>query len=1000
MHDDSTLVLGRIRRFVSERITPANHRASVPLAVSAWQTPGEPVAFGEAVTGGFEPFALGTPWGKPWSTVWFHVTGAVPTEWADELNAGMRAEVVVDLGFQGAMPGFQAEALVWSPDGVIVKGIEPRNNHVRVGGAGDVVDLFIEAAANPDIGGGWSFAPTPLGDQLTAGEAPLYTLRRVDLVLRDDEVAALLSEVAALSGMLDHLTPPTSIRGAEILRALERMVDAMDSDAKGSVAAGRAALRDVLARPAHASAHRITAVGHAHIDSAWLWPVRETKRKVARTFANVLSLMDSEPHLVFAASSAQQYAWVKQDYPELFERIRARVAEGRFVPVGGMWVESDTNLPGGEALARQFVAGQSFFLKEFGVEAREVWLPDSFGYSAALPQIAAAAGAEYLLTQKISWNDTNRFPHHTFRWEGIDGTRILTHFPPVDTYNSELSPADLARAERKYAEKGRANSSLVPFGFGNGGGGPTREMIMAGRIAADLEGSPTVRMASPLAFFQAAQDEYTNPPVWTGELYLELHRGTYTSQARVKRGNRRSEHLLREAELWATQATVRTGAAYPYGELERIWHTVLLNQFHDILPGSSIAWVSRVAEEEYARIERDLDDLIGKALGQLGSGDVVGAANAGPFAHGGVAPGAIGAATVAAPAGVTREGDRIVLQNEHARFEIDATGRVVSAVHLSTGRETVPPGQYLAELQLFRDTPRAWDAWDIDVDYRKSQRVLAAPTSVDIDGATVVVAHQVGSSRIEMRMVLPDDAPILQIETLVEWHERQRLLKLAIPVDVHTDRAASEIQFGHIHRPITENTSWDVARFETSAHRWVHVGEAGFGVAVANDAIYGHDVTRQPRAGGGVFVLVRQSLLRAPLFPDPEADQGRHRFTSTVTLGATIADAVREGYRVNLPLRSCSGDAVEPLVTLDNPAIVVEAIKLAEDRSGDVIVRLYESLGGRATGRLFLGFDAGEVYQTDLLERRLPASTTTWSPEQRYLSLRPFQLVTLRVAHA
>jgi alpha-mannosidase len=506
-------------------------------------------------------------------------------------------------------------------------------------------------------------------------------------------------------------------------------------------------------------------------------------------------------------------------------------------------------------------------------------------------------------------------------------------------------------------------------------------------------------MGSPLAFFQAARDEYIDPPVWTGELYLEFHRGTYTSHARVKRGNRRSEHLLREAELWATQATVRTGAAYPYDELERMWHTVLLNQFHDILPGSSIAWVSRVAEEEYAQVERDLDDLIGSALSRLGDGDAVGVANAGPFARRGVAPGAVGTGTAPTPAAVTREGDRIVLHNEHARFEVDGSGRVVSAVHLPSGREAVPPGQYLAELQLFRDTPRAWDAWDIDVDYRKSQSVLAAPTSVDIDAATVVVVHHVGSSRIEMRLLLPDDAPILQIETLVEWHERQRLLKLAFPVDVHTDRATSEIQFGHIHRPITENTSWDVARFETSAHRWVHVGEAGFGVAIGNDATYGHDVTRQPRTGGGVFVLVRQSLLRAPLFPDPEADQGEHRFTSSVTLGATIADAVREGYRVNLPLRRCSGRAVEPLMTLDNPAIVVEAVKLAEDRSGDVIVRLYEALGGRAAGGLSLGFDAGEIYETDLLERRLPTSTT-WSPEQRYLSLRPFQLVTLRVAHA
>jgi alpha-mannosidase len=1001
VHDDSRLVRDRIRRFLTERITPAIHGASVPLTVTAREVPGEPIPFAEAVAGRFEPFTVGTPWGRPWSTVWFQVSGAVPREWAEDLANGRRAEVLVDLGFNAAMPGFQAEGLVWSPDGSLVKGIEPRNNHVPAGKAGAPVHFYLEAAANPDLSGGWSFAPTPLGDRQTAGDAPLYAMRRVELVLRDGEVAALVAEITALSGLLDHLTPASSIRGAEILRALERMVDAMDPwDVRSTVAAGRAALREVLDRPAHASAHRMTAVGHAHIDSAWLWPVRETRRKVARTFANVLSLMDSEPGFVFAASSAQQYAWIKQAYPELFERIRARVAEGRFVPVGGMWVESDTNLPGGEALVRQFVAGKSFFLREFGVECREVWLPDSFGYTGALPQIAAAAGAEYLLTQKISWNETNIFPHHTFRWEGIDGTRIFTHFPPVETYNSELSAVDLARAEHKYAEKGRANSSLVPFGFGNGGGGPTREMLAAGRIAADLEGAPRVRMAAPIDFFRAAQAEYPDPPVWTGELYLEFHRGTYTSQARTKRGNRRSEHLLREAELWAAQAAVRAGTPYPYDELERAWHTVLLNQFHDILPGSSISWVYRVADEEYGRIERDLERLIGDALGSLGAvGDAV--ANAGPFTRHGVAPGGIGPAAGGAGVAVTRSGDSIVLSNALARFEVDATGRVVSAVHRPSWREAVPPGQHLAELQLFRDTPNMWDAWDIDVHYRRGQTLLENPVSVEVDGDTVVVAYQVDASRIELRLSLLADAPTLQIETLVDWHERQRLLKLAFPVDLHTDRAASEIQFGHIYRSITENTSWDVARFETSAHRWVHVGETGFGVAVANDATYGHDVTRVPRPGGGTFTLVRQSLLRAPLFPDPEADQGEHRFTSTVTLGATIADAVREGYRVNLPprrsLRPGPINAVAPLVSVDNPAVVIEAIKLAEDRSGDVVVRLYESLGGRADAVLALGFDADEVYQTDLLERRVD-ETPVWSASERRLSLRPFQLVTLRIA--
>ncbi|WP_374101071.1 alpha-mannosidase, partial [Streptomyces phytophilus] len=358
-------------------------------------------------------------------------------------------------------------------------------------------------------------------------------------------------------------------------------------------------------------------VGHAHIDSAWLWPVRETVRKCARTFTNMTALAAEYPELVFACSSAQQYAWMKERHPEVFDRIRKAVAAGTWAPVGGMWVEADGNLPGGEALARQLVHGRRFFEEEFGIGQAGVWLPDSFGYTAAYPQLARLAGAEWFLTQKLSWNETNRLPHHTFAWEGIDGTRIFTHFPPVDTYNAELTGAELAHAERNFADKGPATRSLVPFGFGDGGGGPTRSMLEKARRLRDLEGSPRVKSGAPDAFFAAARAEYERLPVWRGELYLENHRGTYTSQARTKRGNRRSEALLREAELWAATAAVRAGAPYPYERLAAVWERVLLNQFHDILPGTSIAWVHRQAEQVYGEVRAELEAIIAEALGRL-----------------------------------------------------------------------------------------------------------------------------------------------------------------------------------------------------------------------------------------------------------------------------------------------------------------------------------------------------------------------------------------------
>ncbi|GAA5131416.1 glycoside hydrolase family 38 N-terminal domain-containing protein [Pseudonocardia adelaidensis] len=1001
MHDDSKLVLQRIARFVRERLVPAMYRERVPLEVTAWTAPGEPVPFAEAVRQEFTPFPVGSPWGRPWGTVWFHVTGTVPDGWTDP---GTRPELSVDLGFAGVQPGFQSEGLAYTPEGTVVAAVEPRNAHVPLpGGPGSAVDLYVEAASNPGVASDWTYAPTRMGDLATAGDDPLYRLVAADIALLDVPVWELAQDFWTLSGLVTEL-PADLPRRADVLRALERAVDAVDpDDVAGTAEQGRAELAGALAGPAWPSAHRVHAVGHAHIDSAWLWPVRETVRKVARTFANVLDLMDTDDEFVFAASSAQQYAWLQEHQPELFERVKRRVAEGRFVPVGGMWVESDTNMPGGEALARQFVAGKRFFTEQLGVEPLEVWLPDSFGYSAALPQLITAAGSRWFLTQKISWNETNVMPHHTFRWEGIDGTQVFTHFPPVDTYNSELSQHELHRAQRRYAEKGRANTSLVPFGWGDGGGGPTREMLAAAARTKSLEGSPTVRMTTPAEFFSTAEAEYPRPPVWSGELYLEFHRGTYTSQARTKRGNRRSEHLLREAELWAATAAVRTGLPYPADVLERCWHTVLLQQFHDILPGTSIAWVHQEAERNYARVAEELEGVIARSLAALaGEGDGPVAVNAGPYPVDGVP--ALGGGPIAVPAEPVRveeDAGGTVLDNDVVRAVIDRRGLLTSVYDLAADRELVPPGAAANLLQLHRDTPTQWDAWDIDEHYRRHGRDVTDVAELAVvdrgpERAAVRVVRKAGASTITQVVSLDAGSAAIDVDTHVDWHERQKLLKLAFPVDVHAERATSEIQFGHLHRPIHTNTSWDAARFETVAHRWVHVGEPGYGVAVANDSTYGHDVTRSTRPDGGTTTVVRLSLLRAPLFPDPTADQGEHRLRVSLRAGATIADAVAEGYRLNLPLRTVRGSSpIAPLVTVDSPAVVVEAVKLAEDGSGDVVVRLYEAHGGRASTRITAAFEHSGVVETDLLERPL-REPIALSADGTRLRLRPFRIATLR----
>ncbi|MGV9778536.1 alpha-mannosidase [Streptosporangium sp. NPDC003464] len=1000
MHDDRELVEARLKRVLDERIRPAVYPASVPLDVAVWHAPGEPVPVAEGLAASPSPIAVGDAWGAPWGTSWFTVTGTVPADWA-----GRTVEAILDLGFDENMPGFQCEGLVYRPDGSPVKGLNPRNQWVRVGApvqGGEEVRLHVEAASNPVILDYHPFLPTKLGDKETAGSEPQYRLARMDLAIFDEAVWQLVIDLEVLGELMAEL-PVDGARRWELLRAVERALDTIDlQDVNGTAAAARAELTGVLATPAAPSAHRISAVGHAHIDSAWLWPLRETVRKVARTTSNMTALLEDEPEFVFAMSQAQQWAWIKEHRPEVWARVVKAVAEGRFVPTGGMWVESDTNMPGSEAMARQFVHGKRFFLDEFGVENEEAWLPDTFGFAAGLPQIIKAAGSKRLLTQKISWSQINKFPHHTFLWEGIDGTRIFTHFPPVDTYNCSMKGSEIAHAARNFKDKGVARHSLAPTGWGDGGGGTTREMVAKAARLRDLEGSAAVVWETPAEFFAKAEAEYPAPPVWVGELYLELHRATLTSQAKTKQGNRRSESLLREAELWAATAAVRTGSEYPHERLDRIWKTVLLHQFHDILPGSSIAWVHREAEKTYAAVAAELNEIIDGAqrtlAGKPGSGELV--FNAAPHTRNGVPAG--GAAAAPAPAAAelrTRGEGGYVLNDGLLRVEIDGRGLVVSAYDLRAGRETVAPGQVANLLQIHPDFPNMWDAWDVDQFYRNTVTDLVDADEVapGEEPGSVRVVRSFGTSRVTQ--VLTVEAGRLDIRTEVDWHETEKFLKLAFPLDVHADRYASESQYGHAFRATHTNTSWEAAKFEACNHKFVHVEEPGWGVALVTDSTYGHDLTRTVRASdSGTTTTLRVSLLRAPRFPDPETDQGLHRFRHALVPGAAIGDAVREGWSLNLPERRVPGDAeVAPLVTVDDDAVVVTAVKLADDGSGDVVVRFHESRGGRARARVSTGFTATGVAVTDLLERPLAdAAAPELTDGSVAVSLRPFELVTLR----
>lgn len=1049
VHDDRAQIEARIRRTIRTRIRPAIHDVVAPLEVTAWHVDGSvrdtPPTVDEArrrlTSGAFAPFAVGAAWGRPWSTTWFRLTGAIP----DGVTPA-DLELHIDFG-TGVGAGFQSEGLLHRTDGGgPIRGIHPFHRHVPVelvagAGRGDL-DVLVEAAANPVVA--VSHEPTDLGDPDTSGDAPQYRLNAVDLCRRNHDVWHLDLDLQVLTGLLRELGADDP-RRAEVLHGIAGALDRLDLHRVPATAgAARAALAPLLARRATGHAHRMSAVGHAHIDSAWLWPLRETRRKCVRTFSSAVALMDTYPEYRFVCSQAAQYDWVAQDQPELFDRIAARVADGRFIPVGSMWVEADANLPSGESLSRQLVWGRRFFRDRFGADAddgnRIVWIPDVFGYAGNLPQIMAAAGCEFFLTQKLSWNKTNRFPHHTFWWEGIDGTRIFTHFPPADTYNGEVVPRELAYAVRNFRDQGAASRSVYLFGHGDGGGGPTREMLERARRSADLDGLPRVEIESPVRFFERSRDEYADAPVWRGELYFEMHRGTYTSQARTKRGNRRGELALRELEVWSATRSARLGDPVPTGavptgddssdprllaDLEGWWKTLLLHQFHDIIPGSSIAWVHDDTEADHAALLAAVEERTAGVLAELADGLTHGdaavggivAANAGPFDVAAVIEGpdgrrlwadapAFGAGTVSAalpeniaPVTLDDAGDDagdggVVLSNGLVTARIGPDGTLVSLVaHDAPGGSRECLAGPANVLQLFPDHPNEYDAWDLDA----HTLALEPAELLDLDTRTsatdpqgmagsVTVTRSFGTSTITQRYVLRAGSARLDIETDVDWHERERLLKAAFPLDVRADEARFDTQYGHVRRPTHRNTSWDAARFEVCSHFWSDLSEPDFGVALLDDGLYGGDVHES---------TVRLSLLRAANYPDPHADEGHHRFTYAVfPHGSSLAPVVHEAWALNLPPRLVPGAPMPPLVRCDHPGVVLTAVKEADDGSGDLVVRGHEALGGRARATLVVS-GGRTVAECDLLEVPTSAPEPV-AADGLAVELRPFELGTWR----
>ncbi|HET9661492.1 MAG TPA: alpha-mannosidase [Thermomicrobiales bacterium] len=785
---------------------------------------------------------------------------------------------------------------------------------------------------------------------------------------------------------------------------------------------------------------RLCITGHAHIDLAWLWPLAETRRKIRRTFSTVLDLMDRFPDFTFNQSSAQAYAWIAEDDPEVFERIQQRVAEGRWEPVGGMWVESDANVTGGEAFVRQLLYGQRYFEATFGKRCTVVWLPDVFGYSGGMPQLMRGAGLDSFFTTKLNWNEANTFPFDLFEWEGIDGSSVTAHtfFNPGQGYNGNIVPFDTKGTWDRFRGKTRHNESLFAFGWGDGAGGPTDKMLENYARIKNFPALPRLRMGNVREFFSALPTD--GLPKAVGELYLELHRGTLTTQAKVKENNRKGEQRLLETEIFSAIASL-DGYDYPADQLETSWKTLLLNQFHDILPGSSISEVyvdsHRQMEEviELAECLRDRVLALGKepsatielivanaalyprpltvlvpppltesldaAAGLLSQSVDAGVLVTSP---GAIVPG-LGSSTLRsgnagariAPVSASTSDEGFVLENLSVRVTVGPDGTLHGVFDKEANREVLIDRSN--QLWAYVDKPYSWDAWDIDESYARDGEEIVQVERLGISETgpirgAVTVSRSWRGSTITQTYQLWHDSKRIDIVTNIDWHERQVLLKTHFPLAIRSDHATFETMYGAVTRPTHRNSPWDAARFEGCGHRFGDLSEPGYGAAILNDAKYGYE------ALGSDLML---SLLRSPLYPDPLADEGAHHFTYSLLphIGNwTESSVVQEAFALNSPLIVSTGVERASFVEAEGLPLSIGALKRAEDGNG-LILRTYEPHGARGNAVLRFGRPVQRVFAVDLLEDPIGESTEI-AIEANAISLdfRPFEVKSLRMTMA
>ena len=920
-------------------------------------------AFDQAVKGRFTPAPKGMTWGEKWEYGWFHAAFTVPAQ-----LEGKR--LVLHLGAG-------EEMLVWV-NGQEAGAIDRKHKFItltRSAEAGKTYDIYAECYAGHGIrneGAG----PVAYGEE-TVPEPPAQQQKIAEsfIGIWNEALYQAAMDYLTLYSLVKKL-PEKSLRTMKIVEGLKKFTYIADfelpePEMTASIVEAAKVLKPLLECKNGATMPDYTVFGQSHLDLAWLWPVEETVRKSARTYSNQLALMDEYENYQFLLCEPPILQWLKEYYPNVWQRVKEKVREGKFHPEGALWVESDTNIPSGESLIRQFAWGKRWYRRELGVESRMAWMPDTFGFSAALPQIMKKCQIPYFATQKLIRQDPEcePFPYNVFWWEGMDGSKVLGH--TFKKNNANFQPGDLlTRWEEDRVQQENIDGLMFPFGFGDGGGGPTRDMVEMANRCADLEGAPRCHMESPVQYFERLE---TVENTFRGELYLAWHRGTLTSQTRTKRLIRFAENSLRQLEFFLSRQILdRKEMPENWRQrLEELWKKLLFNQFHDIAPGTSIARVHERAEEELQQVISDSYAWMSAIVGPNSPHPeyTYNPLDRAMCFNGTEIPAqscmSVKNATISGNITCQHNSEGWVLENKYLRCVINENGELVSVKRPDSNTE------YLAgvgnRFLMFKDVNTCYDAWELGSMYEKMPVALENNAQITMleeeSGPILMIKKQLHDSILRQIVWLRPDAQQIEFHTVIDWQEKHKLLKVAFPVNAYANEAYHETQFGYVKRPVHRSYQTDKDRYEVCNHRYTALTDGAVGAAVLNDGKYGVNVVENE---------IRLTLLKSAMMPDQNADRGEQQFAYAFYPfdGAfQDSDVVYQAVQTNAPLISGStGDDLDPIFLSDKKNIIVDTIKPADCHENALLVRVYEAMGKQTDCAFTAHANVKTITETDMLE--------------------------------